>query len=77
MSDKKHFLQIDTSNLEIPLRYYRGWDIQFHVKTESFCCPFFSLYRFSSVKDLEKAIDFAIVKRNELPPLIVGNKKEK
>lgn len=75
METPKRFLQIDTSNLEIPLRYYRGWDIQFHVKTESFCCPFFCLYGFSSAKDLEKAIDFAISQRETLPPIIIGNSK--
>lgn len=65
-------LKIDTSDLKIPLRYYRGWNIEFWTKTESFCCPFFNLFGFSNAKDLEKAIDYAIVKRDELPPLIVG-----
>lgn len=48
------------SNWEIPLRYYRGWTIQFSVAREKFDCPMFSLFNFNSVADLEKAIDRAI-----------------
>jgi hypothetical protein len=56
-------LKIDTSDLEIPLRYYRGWTIVFYTKNESFNCPILALFNFSNAKDLEKAIDFAILKR--------------
>jgi len=52
------------SNWEIPLRYYKGWTIQFSVAREKFDCPIFSLFNFNSVADLEKAIDYAIEYRN-------------
>lgn len=56
-------MEIDTADLTIPLRYYRGWDIEFTTRTERFNCPFLCLYGFSSVTDLEKAIDYALEKR--------------
>ena len=56
--------QIDVSNWEIPFKYYRGWAIEFRVKTENFACPILSLFNFNSVCDLEKAIDRAIEYRN-------------
>jgi hypothetical protein len=56
-------LEIDTSDLIIPLRYYKGWKICFHTKTESFSCDMLCLYGFSNSKDLENAMDFAISKR--------------
>jgi hypothetical protein len=56
-------LKIDTSDLEIPLRYYKGWMISFKTKTETFECHMLCLYEFSNSKDLEKAMDFAIIKR--------------
>jgi hypothetical protein len=58
-----HCLTVPTENLEIPLRYYKGWTIIFKVKDESFNCPMLQLFGFSSGKDLEKAMDFAILKR--------------
>jgi hypothetical protein len=59
-----HLLSIPTNNLVIPLRYYRGWTIEFSVKTESFNCPMLCLYGFDSTKNLEKAVDFALWKRD-------------
>jgi len=58
-------MEIETQELIIPLRYYRGWDIQFRVKTERFDCPIFSLFGFASVADLEKAVDYAIAQREK------------
>lgn len=58
-------LKIDTSDLEIPLRYYQGWDIVFYTKNETFNSPILCLFGFSSAKDLEKAIDYAIIQRNK------------
>lgn len=43
--------------LEIPLRYYRGWTINFNTKTETFASPCLCLFGFLTSKDLEKAID--------------------
>ena len=57
------FLQISTANLEIPLRYYKGWNIIFSTNTETFSSPILSLFGYSNTKDLEKAMDFAIEKR--------------
>lgn len=54
---------ISVQDWEIPLRYYKGWDIVFTVKTETFSSPILSLYGFLSAKDLEAAMDFAIAKR--------------
>lgn len=56
-------MEIDTSDLTIPLRYYKGWSIEFTTSTERFNCPVLQLVGFSSVVDLEKAIDFALMKR--------------
>jgi hypothetical protein len=58
-------MEIDTSDLTIPLRYYKGWEIQFTTRTERFNSPVLCLFGFSSVIDLEKAIDFALLKREE------------
>lgn len=58
-------MEIDTSDLTIPLRYYRGWDIEFTTRTEKFNSPLLCLYGFSSVVDLEKAIDYALEKRSK------------
>lgn len=55
--------QIDVSNWEIPFKYYRGWTVQFNVAKECFDSPILCLFGFSSVKDLEKAIDRAILYR--------------
>jgi len=63
LSQHTHALEIDTSDLVIPLRYYKGWTIDFRTKTETFNCDILCLYGFSNSKDLEKAIDFAISKR--------------
>ncbi len=52
--------QIDVSNWDIPLRYYRGWTVEFSVGKESFNCPILCLFNFSNTKDLEKAIDRSI-----------------
>ena len=54
---------IDTTDLTIPLRYYKGWNIEFTTKTERFNSPILGLFGFSSVIDLEKAIDYALEKR--------------
>jgi hypothetical protein len=51
----------DISNWIIPLRYYKGWTIDFNVARETFACPLLCLYSFDSVKDLEKAIDRTII----------------
>ncbi len=59
-------MEIDTSDLTIPLRYYKGWEIQFTTRTERFNSPVLCLFGFSSVVDLEKAIDFALLKREEI-----------
>lgn len=59
-------MEIDTSDLTIPLRYYKGWEIQFTTRTERFNSPVLGLFGFSSVIDLEKAIDFALLKREEI-----------
>lgn len=56
-------MEIDTADLEIPLRYYRGWNIVFYTRNESFNCPILCLFGFSNAKDLEKAIDYAILRR--------------
>lgn len=56
-------LKIDTSNLEIPLRYYKGWTVVFSTRTETFSSPILCLFGFLSAKDLETAMDFAIAKR--------------
>jgi len=56
---------IDTSDLIVPLRYYKGWNIEFSTKTEKFNCPILCLFGFNSVADLEKAIDFALVMREK------------
>lgn len=58
-------LKIDTSNLEIPLRYYKGWTVVFRTSDESFNSPILSLFGFSSGKDLEKAMDYAIAQREK------------
>ena len=56
-------MEIDTGDLTIPLRYYKGWDIEFTTRTERFNSPILCLYGFSSVADLEKAIDYALEMR--------------
>lgn len=56
-------MEIDTADLTIPLRYYKGWNIEFTTKTERFNSPILGLFGFSSVIDLEKAIDYALEKR--------------
>ncbi len=56
---------IDTTDLTIPLRYYKGWNIEFTTKTERFNSPILGLFGFSSVIDLEKAIDYALEMRSK------------
>ena len=51
---------IETADLIVPLRYYKGWRIEFSVKTERFDSPILCLFGFSSVADLEKAMDYAL-----------------
>ena len=58
-------MEIDTTALTIPLRYYRGWTIEFTTATEKFNCPLLSLFGFVSVVELEKAIDCKLSKRLE------------
>lgn len=64
MTANKPPFQIDVSNWEIPLRYYRGWTIQFSVSREKFDCPILCLFNFNSIADLEKAMDRAIQYRD-------------
>jgi hypothetical protein len=47
------------------LRYYKGWNIEFTTKTERFNSPILGLFGFSSVIDLEKAIDYALEMRSK------------
>lgn len=49
----------------LPLRYYKGWSIVFDIRTETFQSPLLCLFNFSSVRDLETAMDFAILQRNK------------
>jgi hypothetical protein len=56
---------IETADLVVPLRYYRGWRIEFSVKTERFDSPILGLIGFSSVADLEKAMDYALAMREK------------
>ncbi len=56
---------IETADLVVPLRYYKGWRIEFSVKTERFDSPILGLFGFSSVIDLEKAIDYALEMRSK------------
>lgn len=58
--------ELDVSDWVIPLRYYNGWNIEFVTKTETFQSPVLNLFGFNSVKDLEKAIDYAVLKRDEI-----------
>jgi hypothetical protein len=57
---------IETADLVVPLRYYRGWRIEFSVKTERFDSPILCLFGFSSVADLEKAMDYALAMREKV-----------
>jgi hypothetical protein len=59
-------MEIDTADLLIPLRYYKGWGIEFTTKTERFNSPLLCLFGFHSVADLEKAIDYALEMRAKL-----------
>jgi hypothetical protein len=56
---------IETADLIVPLRYYKGWRIEFSVKTERFDSPILGLIGFSSVADLEKAMDYALAMREK------------
>ena len=56
-------MEINTEDLVVPLRYYKGWRIEFSVKTERFDSPILCLFGFSSVADLEKAMDYALARR--------------
>jgi hypothetical protein len=58
-------MEINTEDLVVPLRYYTGWRIEFSVKTERFDSPILCLFGFSSVADLEKAMDYAIDQRSK------------
>ena len=58
-------MEIDTTALTIPLRYHRGWTIEFTTATEKFNSPLLSLFGFVSVVELEKAIDCKLSKRLE------------
>ena len=58
-------MEINTEDLIIPLRYYKGWRIEFSVKTERFDSPILGLIGFSSVADLEKAMDYALAMREK------------
>ena len=58
-------MEINTEDLVIPLRYYKGWRIEFSVKTERFDSPILGLIGFSSVADLEKAMDYALAMREK------------
>ncbi len=54
---------IETADLIVPLRYYKGWRIEFSVKTERFDSPVLGLFGFNSVVDLENAMDYALAIR--------------
>lgn len=57
-------LELDVATLPpIPLRYYRGWTVEFNPKTETFQSPILSLFGFLSSRDLEIAMDNAIKRR--------------
>ena len=56
---------IETADLIVPLRYYKGWRIEFSVKTERFDSPVLGLIGFSSVADLEKAMDYVLAMREK------------
>ncbi len=59
-------IEIDAQTLPpIKLRYYKGWTIEFNIKTESFQCPLLNLFNFSCVRDLENAADIQIQNRNK------------
>jgi len=59
-------IEIDISAIDsIPLRYYRGWTIEFRIKTEKFDSPMLCLFGFNSVKELENAMD-EVLKRKRL-----------
>ncbi len=51
---------IDTIDLTIPLRYYKGWNIEFTTKTERFNSPILGLFGFSSVIDIEKMLKWLL-----------------
>jgi hypothetical protein len=59
-------MEINTEDLVVPLRYYKGWRIEFSVKTERFDSPILGLIGFSSVADLEKAMDYALAMREKV-----------
>jgi hypothetical protein len=59
-------MEINTADLIVPLRYYKGWRIEFSVKTERFDSPILGLIGFSSVADLEKAMDYALAMREKV-----------
>jgi hypothetical protein len=59
-------MEINTEDLVVPLRYYKGWRIEFSVKTERFDSPILCLFGFSSVADLEKAMDYALAMREKV-----------
>ncbi len=63
-----HFISVPTTDLTIPLRYYRGWNIEFTTKNERFNSPLLSLYGFQSAADLERAIDYALERRGQKNP---------
>lgn len=56
-------MEIDTADLTIPLRYYKGWNIEFTTKTERFNSPILGLFGFNSVVDLENAMDYVLAIR--------------
>ena len=56
-------MEINTEDLVIPLRYYKGWRIEFSVKTERFDSPILGLFGFNSVVDLENAMDYVLAIR--------------
>jgi hypothetical protein len=58
-------LKIDIATIPVlPLRYYKGWNVEFNVKTETFQSPILCLFGFSNVKDLELAIDNTVKLRD-------------
>ena len=60
-------LEIEVADLPaIPLRYYRGWTMEFNPKKETFQCPFLSLFGVPSVAELEKEMDKAIERRAQI-----------
>ena len=65
IAENKMKMEIECAEFVVPVKYYRGWTVEFKIKTERFNCPLLCLFGFLSIPDLEKAIDFALEIRNK------------